>query len=212
VSDLLREIDEDIAKDKSEKFIEKWGLPIGIFLVILVAGLAAFFTWQSRSQNHAFEEAARFDQAVRDLADDPQTSVALLEELSTSSSGLGALSSFKIGDALLAAGDLEGALEAWQAYVQDATSNPHLVLTSRFKIAWFGNGLLEPDVIIEQISQLEQSETYAPYVPILNALRLIEDGDVSGAQSLLQGIVGDEEADPVAVATASTLLELANTL
>lgn len=212
MSDLLREIDEDIAKDKSEKFVEKWGLPIGIFIVILVAGLFAFFTWQSRTENRALDEADRFSQAVQGLINDPQTSVALLQDLSASNSGFGELADFKAGDALWAAGDPEGAINAWLAYVQDDTSNPHLVLTTRFKIAWFGNGLLEPSEIIEQIDVLEQIETYGPYAPILHALRLLDSGDTAGAADLLQQAAAAQSDDEFSSELANALLGLVKTL
>lgn len=212
MSDLLREIDEDIAKDKSEKFVEKWGLPIGIFIVILVAGLFAFFTWQSRTENRALDEADRFSQAVQGLINDPQTSVALLQDLSASNSGFGELADFKAGDALWAAGDPEGAINAWLAYVQDDTSNPHLVLTTRFKIAWFGNGLLEPSEIIEQIDVLEQTETYGPYAPILHALRLLDSGDTAGAADLLQQAAAAQSDDEFSSELANALLGLVKTL
>ena len=210
MSDLLREIDADIAKDKSERFVEQWGLPIGIFVLILFAGLFFFFTWQDRSERRAFDEADRFAQAVEELANDPQSAAALFDGLASSNSGFAELAAFKAGDALLAAGDQEGALAAWLAYVQDDTANPYLVLTTRFKIAWFGNGVLEPFEIIEQIDILEQVETYAPYAPILHALRLLDSSDTAAARALLEeasAAEGSAGAD-----LAFTLLGLVKTL
>ena len=58
MSDLLREIDEDVAKQKSEQFLEKWGLPIGLFLVILIGGLFFYFNWTENRQLENFKNVS----------------------------------------------------------------------------------------------------------------------------------------------------------
>lgn len=211
MSDLLREIDEDVAKEKSEQFLEKWGLPIGVFIVILVVGLFFYFNWQNRVEQAALDEADAFSRAVEEMGISPETSVGLLEDLSDSSSGFQELADFKSGDALWASGDQEGAIAAWLSYVEDATNNPHLINATRFKLAWFGSGLLARDQVIAEIEALEVIEAYAPYGPVLRALDALVGGNKAEALSLLDSAITDETPELVRE-LATAVRGLANTI
>ena len=211
MSDLLREIDEDVAKEKSEQFIEKWGLSIGISLVILVAGLFFYFNWQDRVETAALDEADAFAKALEDMSADPEASVGALTDLSQTRAGFGELSSFKMGDALWAADQPQEAVSAWQAYIANPQHNENLVNSARFRLAWYANGLLEPSEIIAEIEILEQVEAYAAYGPILRALVAVEADDQAAALELLALANAEDKPGPVRD-LASALIGLAKSL
>lgn len=203
MSDLLREVDEDVAKEKSEQFLEKWGLSIGVFLVILIGGLFFYFDWQSRSQATALDAANSFAQSTELLIGEPEAATALLTDLSLSNSGFAHLAKFKAGDSLWTAGEEAAAVAAWQAYINDPDANAELANTTRFKLAWFGNPYLESADILSMIDVLEAEAAYASYAPILRAVHAVSNGDIDTAQALLdaasagdsgEGDTGEDDA------------------
>ena len=197
MSDLLREIDEDVAREKSEQFLEKWGLSIGVFLVILIGGLFFYFQWDQRRANTALDEADRFDQVTELLISNPADASAVLTDLSGSSSGFGDLAQFRLGDALWIEGESEAAVEAWRAYVTDPTGNTYLQNLTRMKMIWFAAGALPEEETQTYLSTLEAREAYRAYVPVLRAVVALEQGNSQEALELLEEVSGKEDAGPV---------------
>ena len=206
MSDLLREIDEDVAKQKSEQFLEKWGLPIGLFLVILIGGLFFYFNWIENRQAKALGEADAFGQALNDQANKPDISVGVLTDLLVSNSGFSDLAAFKIGDSLWANGQGEEAIAAWQAYVADANANPELANVTRFKLLWLASGQLPEAEITAYLDTLAASEAYSDYIAVLNAVVALEAGDQEGALAELDALIQNQEALPKELAAAVAAL------
>ncbi len=211
MSDLLREIDEDIARDKSEQFLEKWGLSIGVFLVILVGGLLFFFNWQGQAQQRAADEASNFDEGVQLIRSEPEVSTALFTDLTATNSGYANLALFKIGDSLWTEGEFDEAVAAWQAYLALPEANPYLKMSTRLKLAWFGHGILPAEEIEAHIAELETRPAYADYAPVLRALAMLEAGDKTGALAQLAQ-VGNSEDPSLAQNLADAVASLAQTL
>lgn len=212
MSDLIREIDEEVAKEKSEQFIEKWGLPIGVFIVILLIGLFFYFQWQNGRETSALARADNFAAAAEALENEPETAAALFTDLSTQGSGFAELSEFKLGDALWNQGKHAEAVALWSAYAQDTTNNENFRNLARFKMAWFGNGMLSDEEILNEINILETLPAYKDLTPVLHGLRLIHRGDAEGAKTLLGEASQNEEANDVARNLAQSVLNLANGL
>ncbi len=211
MSDLLREIDEDIARDKSEQFLEKWGLSIGVFLVILVGGLLFFFNWQGQAQQRAANQASNFDEGVQLIRSEPEVSTALFTDLTTANSGYANLALFKVGDSLWVEGKFDEAVAAWQAYLALPEANPYLQMSTRLKLAWFGHGILPPEEVETYMDELETRAAYADYVPVLRALAMLEAGDKAGALAQLAQ-VGNSEDPSLAQNLADAVASLAQTL
>ena len=212
MSDLIREIDEEVAKDRSEQFIEKWGLPIGIFVVVLLAGLFLFLRWQNSQEVSALTRADNFQAGTEALATDPESAQAIFTDLTNTNSGFAELSTFKIGDALWNQGNHEEALAAWGAYAADPSNNENLRNTAQLKRAWFGNGILEQSEIDAAIAALEPLPAYENMVPVLRGLNLISKGEVAEGRTILETAASNESASDAERNLALSLLGLANSL
>ena len=212
MSDLIREIDEEVAKEKSEQFIEKWGLPIGIFIVILLVGLFMYFRWNEAQTAADLERANNFDTAIQTMGTEPETAAALFADLTASTSGFAELSEFKLADTLWNQGKHDDAMAAWIAYAQDTSNNVNMRNHVRFKIAWFGAGLLSDEEVTAEITYLETLLAYQDFTPILRSLLPLSKGDVAEAQTLLSAAAQDEDANEVARNLAQSILGLASGL
>ena len=210
MSDLIREIDEEVSKERSEAFWERWAVPVGIFLTILILGLFLYFNWQSRQQASALACADGYDAAVNALGTDPLTAEAQLAAISDNCGGYSQLAAFKRAEIQLAQGRAEDAIATWQAFAADPANQENLRNLARREIAWHGNGVVDPAVVEAEIAYLEGLPAYAPFVPVLRAVAALERGDIEGAKGLLGSILSDDEANPAALEYALTVSTLVN--
>ena len=164
-------------KSALKPFWERWALPIGLFLLILLGGLFFYFNWQNRTTATALSCANSFEAAVQTLALNPLEAEAQLSAISTNCGGYSQLAAFKRGDALLFQGLEAEALQAWQAYAADPAHQINLRNLALSKVAWHGSGILEPEVIDAAIAHLETLPAYAFYTPVLRAVEALEAGN-----------------------------------
>lgn len=211
MSDLLREIDDEIARDKNEQFLEKWGMPIGVFLAVLIGGLFFFFNWQNQTERRALAEATSFEESIQLMLADPEAASNILTDLTNSDSGFAELSNFKIGDSLWLGGQLNAAVEAWTSYLENPNSNEHLAMATRMKLAWFGHGLIPNSEIAAHIEVLGQRSAYSDLVPVLKALSQMHQGNVPNALETLD-LADKSENATLASSLAEAVASLAKSL
>ena len=212
MSDLIREIDEEVAKDRTEAFWQRWALPIGLFLLVLIGGLFLFTTWQARAANQALACADSFEAAVASLSLNPLEAEAQFSALTNDCGGFNQLAAFKRGDALLAQGQEAEALAAWQTFADDSANQENLRNLAISKIAWHGSGILDAAAIDQAISHLETLPAYTFYTPVYRALAALEAGDMTRAEDLLQGVLNDENTPQLSREYALAILGLINDL
>ena len=212
MSDLIREIDEEVSKERSEQFWQKWALPVGIFLTILIVGLFIYFNWQARTQAAALACADGYDAALNALATDPLTAEAQLAAVDANCGSYTQLAAFKLAETQLAQGDDAAAVATWQAFAADAGNQANLRNLARKEIAWYGNGVISAAEVEAEIAYLKTLPAYATYTPVLRAVAALESGDVDSARGFLDSVLSDEDANTAAREFALSVSGLVNDL
>ena len=210
MSDLIREIDEEVAKERAEQFWERWALPVGLFLLVFVGGLFIYFNWQARNQASALACADSFEAAVTALNNDPLSAEAQLAAISEGCGGYNQLAALKRADAQLAQGREAEAVASWQAFTEDTSHQENLRHLALAKIAWHGNGVIEGEDVETAISQLETLPAYEAYVPVLRAVNALEAKDIEKARNLLDSVLNAEESSPLVREYALSIASLMN--
>lgn len=118
---FLREVDDEVRRDRLVSFWKRWGIAIG---VAIVAGLAAFggwLYWQHRSAENAGVEGEQLQAAYDALGTGQATKAEpILAELAGSSTGgYRALAKFSQADILLRNGDMKGAAAKFAEVAND---------------------------------------------------------------------------------------------
>jgi hypothetical protein len=65
MSDILREIDEDLRRDRYQKLFERYGIYLIAVAVLIVASVAAWRGWEWYQQRESIKSSARYEEAVR---------------------------------------------------------------------------------------------------------------------------------------------------
>ncbi|MGB0670550.1 MAG: tetratricopeptide repeat protein [Rhodospirillales bacterium] len=118
---LLREIDEDLRKERLEVLWKKYGSVVIAAAVLLVAGVAGFKGWQAYDRSARTESAEQLDVALAAAkagkADEAAGLLAALAQ--TGKAGYAVLARFQSADLALKAGDAAAAKAAYDALAAD---------------------------------------------------------------------------------------------
>ncbi|KAB2873470.1 MAG: tetratricopeptide repeat protein, partial [Bauldia sp.] len=119
MSDIFREVDEDLRRERYKKLWDRYGsyvIGLAVLIVVATAGYRGWEYWQNRQ---AQASGDRFVAALK-LADDGKhdEAIAALDTLvKDGSGGYPALASFRIAAEKAAAGDDAGAVAEYEAIV-----------------------------------------------------------------------------------------------
>lgn len=128
MTDLFREVEEDLRREQFSKLWEKYGIYVIGAAVSIVLIVAAIVGWRAWTQSKAVEASARYEALVVEMANmAPAESAAAFAEFADGvSGGYRIMARLAQADRLLAADDREGALAAYEAVANDGRA-PQIV-------------------------------------------------------------------------------------
>jgi hypothetical protein len=117
MSDIFREVDEDIRRDQAKKLWDRFGpivIGVAVLIVVATAGYRGWVYWQERqAQATGDRYLAALDLAT---ADKHTEAIAALEAIAADGSGkYPVLAGFRIATEKAATGDDKGAIAAYEA-------------------------------------------------------------------------------------------------
>jgi hypothetical protein len=211
VSDIFREVDEDLRRENAAKLWKKYGgvvIGIAALIVFAVAGFVAWEEWQRRARA---ADSATYLAAI-DLARDNRTdeAIAAFGGLATGgTAGYAVLS--RLAEAGLRAeiGDGDGARAAYLA-VADDRGTPR-VYRDLAALLWAMHGLENegPDRLIERLRPLAAHDSpWRHSARELLALAYVRAGDRERAREVLTELTADPYAPGSARERATEMLEV----
>ena len=210
MSDIFREVDEEVRKERFERLAKKHGPWI---LGLVLGGLAAFGGWQfwqQWQQDQRLALAARYEAALSQAAaGDSVAALSALEEMAGSSSqSYGLLAGFQAARLRAEAGDLEGALAVWDRLAGDSAVPASWQGAARLLAAQHAIGQRDRAEIEGRLAPLlEGASLYRPAALELAALAALAEGDVEAARSQLETLTQLGDAPPQILNRAARLLE-----
>lgn len=118
---LLREIDEDIRKEKYAKLWKSYGNYVIAAAISLVVGVAGFQGWYSYDLSRRQAEGERLVKAMTVSADDPSAAVAELRSLAEDATdGYALLARFQEATLVAKQGDREAAIAIYRSLATEA--------------------------------------------------------------------------------------------
>ena len=128
MSEIFREIDEEVRRDKALKVWRDYGKFIVAAALAVVIGVAGGVGWKNYQHSQRTEDGARYDEVVRllvgDQADIAAQRFALLAE--DAGAGYAALARLREAEALAQAGDETGAVAALDRLAADSSADQAL--------------------------------------------------------------------------------------
>lgn len=207
--ELIREVDEEVKRDKLQEQLKRFGPYLVIIVVLVVAGAGAGVFWADRQAAQQAAFGAQFAEAVA-LAEEGS-----LEDAYDAFEALGAEGSqgyrvlAKIRQAAVSAelGNTDTAIALYRELADERG------LADQYRhMAVILGAMLEvddgdaADLTARLLPLTADDNAWRFSARELTALLAIRQGDNDGAAELLQGLVGDIDAPPGVRARASELL------
>lgn len=195
MTDIFREVDEEVRKDKLTRLWQRWGKLIiaGVIAVILAAaGFSGWREWQaSRRATAGGAFLAAIDLAAQGRhADAAQALVELAED---APGGYADLARLRAGHAYAAAGQPDAALAIFDALTRDDDAEPMLRDLARLAGAMLLADGGDPAGVATRLSPLVQDTTGLLYglARELEGLQALKTGDTAGALAIFKALADD---------------------
>ena len=196
MSDIFREVDEDVRRDKAEEFWKKYQNHILIGALVIVAAAGGYRFWQNQRLAAAQVAGAQFEQALeQDHSGKGAEASAALGKIAADAPGGYRMLARLAQAALLSKSDAKAALAAYEGLAQDASIGPLFQDAARLRGA-----LLRMD-------QGEAANAKAALEPLaasgggfrhtareMLGIIALNAGDLEGAGKWLDMAVSDSEA------------------
>lgn len=121
MSDIFREVDEDIRHEKFRRLWDRLGVWVIILAVAIVAGTAGYRGWLYWQQQQSMKAGDAFMEAVK-LSQDGKTAEAeaAFAAMSAATGGYPVLAKFRLAESLSASGKADEAVAAYDALAADS--------------------------------------------------------------------------------------------
>lgn len=211
MSDVFREVDEDIRRERLKEVWDRYGLLLVAAAVLIVLAVAVFVFLDSRGQQQAEAEGDRYYAAMDLLrTGDADGANAAFAALATDGQGgYPVLAALNAATALSVGGDATRAVAAFDAIANDTTVNEAVRDVARIRAGILLADTASLDEMRDRLGPL--SEADGPFRPLaleLMALTAMRVGEYDTAIGWLATLAGDANATQEAQGRASQLFSL----
>lgn len=199
MSDIFREVEEEVRREELAKLWKKYGDYIIALMALLILGVAGFQVWRHYDKSARERASAEYTAAeALLLSGHPDQAATAYASLAKSApSGYALISRMENADALEAHGQRDEALAIYKAVA--AGSDPILSAVARLRMGW---------IEVESSSRLEMETLLAPLTDPTSPWRFMaheilaysdyKNGDTKAAERELQSLSAEVEA-PIGV-------------
>jgi hypothetical protein len=210
MSDIFREVDEEVRREKAIKLWERYQLPVIILAVLIVAASTGWRLYQNARVHEAEEAGARYEAAVQLIRDGKtaEADAAFAKIISESSSGYGLLARFKQANAL-AQTNGAGAIKLYDGIAADQSVQPVLRDIAQVRaaiLALDGADSAEAKRRLEPLTQT--GNAFRHIAREFLALMALRDNDYETAGRWLDALVVDTQTPQTMRQRAEVLLGL----
>lgn len=209
---LIREVDEDLRRDRLAQLWKQYGSLLVGLVVVLVLAVAGYQGWRSYQRSTHADASRRLAEAARLVATDPAAAAQAFTAVAEDGpSDIALLARLRAADALARKGDRAGALEAYQKLAASTSDPLYGFLGTLFRAILV---LEQPEANLaaletltaelEPLTAADQPWRYTAQ-EILAAAAL-ERGDRAKAKEVLEALRNDPLAPAEARARAGQIL------
>ena len=133
MSDIFREVEEDVRREKLEKFWKAYGDYVIALVAVIIIGIAGFELWQ-RYQASQRDKASMAFTAAQRLTDPRQAAAAFADLAKTAPRGYQLLARLEQANSMLASGQRDGALAIYREIADEDKGGTGAV--ARLRLGW----------------------------------------------------------------------------
>jgi hypothetical protein len=208
VSDIFREIDEELRRDNFFKLWQRYGKYVMAMAVVLVAATALYVGWRQYQLHQSQAEGVRFAAAL-DLARQGKSKEAVdafAAMAQDASGGRAVLARLEEAAQKAKSGDRAGAIAIYESIAADGSSGQvyrdiATLLAARFQVD------TDPKDAITRLAPLtDPKNAWHPSALELTAVAQLKEGDKAAARTTYQKIADDLDAPEGSRARAAEMV------
>ncbi len=207
MSDIFREVDEEVRQEKLLGLWKRYGLFVVAGVVLVIAGVGGWKAYESWRESERREAANLYAAALESAEGEPVAALETLErQAAPADDGYGLLAALQAARLRATAGDVEGAVADWEA-IRDAGDLPRIYRDMA--------GLLIVQHLFDEAPAEQLEADLAPLLDPVSAVRpaalelaallALREGDVATARSRLAELT-DDSATPLGLRQRATQL------
>ncbi|HEY2835933.1 MAG TPA: tetratricopeptide repeat protein [Rhizomicrobium sp.] len=133
MSDIFREVEEDVRRDKLQKFWKAYGDYVIALVAVIIVGIAGFELWQ-RYQATQRDKASVAFSAAQAIRDPKQAAESFADLAKTAPKGYALLAKLEQASSMMASGERDGAIALYREVVDQDKGGIGAV--ARLREAW----------------------------------------------------------------------------
>ena len=133
MSDIFREVEEDVRREKLEKFWKAYGDYVIALVALIIVGIAGFELWQRYEVAQRDKASVAFTAAQR-ITDPKQAATAFADLAKTAPGGYSLLAKLEQANSMLASGQRDGAIALYKEITDQDKGGTGAV--ARLREAW----------------------------------------------------------------------------
>lgn len=198
MSDIFREVDEDLRRDRATELAKKYGPYFIGFAVAVVLGTLAYQLWKEWDLDHRSKLSESYAAALKLVADGKtEDALTALQGLGGPDGGYGTLATFERARLLAEEGRRDEALALWQELAAGDTGGPAMEGVARLYFAMHQIDDGDPTEIRTMLQPLmEAGNGFRPLAMELDAQLALREGDREKARQIYTEISDDLTAPP----------------
>lgn len=207
MTDLIREVEEDLRRENLEKLWRKYGSYALVAAVLIVLTVAANVGWQHYSASQRDGRARGYEAALNLVAAEDAKAQESLQAVAQGSDGYAALARLHAAALKAEAGDIDGAVATYEQLAADSSVDRPLRDLSLILLAARTADTADPAQLTQRLQPLTDAANPWRYSALeITALLARRAGDAEKAQQILTGLADDLNAPRALRQRATELL------
>lgn len=196
MSDIFREVDEDLRRDRAEHVFKKYGGVMIAAAVVLVAGTGGFTAWRNWQQSRQQQDTAALVTAISQTAQGPEKGVeALAAYAGTADARMAALAQFNAAALLLRQNKPADAATIYDGIAANGSVDPVYRDLATVLGAMQRVETGDPAQLAARLQPLTaETSPWRFSARELTAVLAVRAGDTAKARSLFQQLADDQQA------------------
>jgi len=193
VSDIFREIDEELRRDNLLKLWKQYGRHVIVAVVLVLAAAGGIAAWRDHLASERRAQSARYNNALGLVREGKDADAAkAFTAIANEGGGYGVLATFDQAELLAKSGDRKGAIEVYDRIAGSSSYDPELrdmaVLMSVMQSLPDG----DPQALIKRLEPLTAAgNPFRATALELTAAARLKSGDKPGALQLYRNLADD---------------------
>ncbi|WP_181705507.1 tetratricopeptide repeat protein [Chthonobacter rhizosphaerae] len=193
MADIFDEVGEDLRREQMKKIWQRYGVVIIAIAVLIVVGVAGWRIWEHYAATRAAEAGSAYMTALKDAEADPAAAAErLLAFASDAPDGYRVLARFRAASEKAKAGEVPGAIEAFQALADAAAVPTDLRDLARIRAAMLALDVEDLAAVKARLEPLAApTNSWRNAAGELIALAAIKAGDWAEARTRVEAVLAD---------------------